>query len=68
LRFYKVTAAYSALHKNGRYVRLVYQSENHFFTPNGEQQFNILVYICGDGHFYIEREDFLATNTQSQGK
>jgi hypothetical protein len=67
LRFYKVTAAYSALHKNGRYVRLVYQSENHFFTPNGENQFNMLVYLC-DGKFYIEREDFLATNTESRGR
>lgn len=38
LRFYKVTAAYSALYKNGRYVRLVYESENGFFssqTRNG---------------------------------
>lgn len=67
LRFYKVTAAYSALHKNGRYVRLVYQSENNFFTPNGENQFNMIVYISKEGCFYIEREDFLATNTQSQG-
>ncbi len=67
LRFYKVIAAYSALHNNGRYVRLVYQSENNFFTPNGENQFNMLVYISKDGCFYIEREDFLATNTQSQG-
>lgn len=24
--------------------------------------------MCDDGKFYIEREDFLATNTQSQGK
>lgn len=68
LRFYKVIAAYSALHKNGRYVRLVYQSVNNFFTPTGENQFNILVYICDDGKFYIEREDFLATHTESQGK
>jgi len=67
LRFYKVISAYSALHNNGRYVRLVYQSENNFFTPNGENQFNILVYISKAGCFFIEREDFLATNTQSQG-
>jgi hypothetical protein len=35
LRLYTVTAAYSALHKNGRWVRLVYESQNHLFTPNG---------------------------------
>lgn len=48
-------------------MRLVYESENHFFTPIGEQQFNIVVYIC-DGRYYIDREDFLATNTYSFGK
>jgi hypothetical protein len=70
LRFYKVTAAYSALHKNGRYVRLVYESENGFFssqTREGENQFNMIVYIV-DGKFYIDRNDFHATNTYSFGK
>jgi hypothetical protein len=64
LRFYEVKAAYSILYRSGRRIRLSYESENNFFTPNGEQQFNILVYVC-DGKFYIDREDFKATNTAS---
>lgn len=67
LRFYTVKAAYSILYKSGRRIRFSYESENSFFTPNGEQQFNILVYIC-DGKFYIDREDFKATNTESSPK
>lgn len=68
LRFYNVTAAYSALHKDGRYVRLVYESSDHFFSRNGENQFNMVIYICGDGKFYIDRNDFHAVSTNSFGK
>lgn len=67
MRFYKVTAAYSSLHKSGRYVRLVYESENGFFSTRGENQFNMIVYIV-DGKFYVDRNDFHATNTYSFGK
>lgn len=44
LRLYKVVSAYSALHKAGRYVRLVYQGipENNIDAGN---QINIVVYI-----------------------
>jgi hypothetical protein len=64
LRLYTVTTAYSSLYKNGRYVRLVYELNNKALTGNGNNQFNILVYIC-DGKYYISREDFQATNTKS---
>ena len=44
LRFYKVVSAYSALHKAGRYVRLVYQGipENNIDAGN---QINIVAYV-----------------------
>lgn len=45
----------------------MYESENNLFTPKGENQFNILVYIC-DGKFYIDREDFKATSTAASPK
>jgi hypothetical protein len=64
-----VVAAYTALYKNGRYIRLVYESTNNYFnfTPGGENQFNILVYMV-DGKFYMDLNDFHATNTDSFGR
>lgn len=51
----------------GRYVRLVYESEENFFGSRaGENQFNMVVYIV-DGKFYIDRNDFHATHTYSFG-
>ncbi len=67
LRFYKVVSAYSALHMKGRFVRLVYQGipENNIDAGN---QINIVTYIDECGKYYIERNDFLATNLGSYGR
>jgi hypothetical protein len=65
MRFYQVTSAYSALHDNLVYVRLVY--ETSALSVVGVDQINIVVYQqCGQ--FYIDRNDFLATNTFSFGR
>jgi hypothetical protein len=67
LRFYKVVSAYSALHKKGRFVRLVYQGipEQNIDAGN---QINIIAYIDPSGKYYIDRNDFLATNLDSFGR
>jgi hypothetical protein len=67
LRFYKVVSAYSSLHMKGRFVRLVYQGipEQNIDAGN---QINIVVYIDECGKYYIDRNDFLATNLDSYGR
>lgn len=66
LRFYTVVAAYSALHLKGRYVRLVYQGLKEYVDPNN--QINIVIYIDECGQYFIDRNDFLATNLNSAGR
>ena len=67
MRFYKIVTAYSALHLNGRYVRLAYagiQEDN--IDPNN--QINIVIFIDKNGCFYFDRNDFHATNLNSYGR
>ena len=66
LRFYKVGAAYSALHLKGRYVRLVYNGLAGFVDP--KNQINIVIFIDECGRYFIDRNDFLATNLDSYGR
>jgi hypothetical protein len=66
LRFYNVTAAYSSLHLTGRYVRLVYQGMSEFV--DAKNQVNVVVYIDDCGRYYIDRNDFSATNLNSVGR
>lgn len=51
----------------GRFVRLVYQGipEQNIDAGN---QINIVAYIDECGKYYIERNDFLATNLGSYGR
>lgn len=62
-----MVSAYSALHKKGRFVRLVYQGipEQNIDAGN---QINIIAYIDEYGKYYIDRNDFLATNLHSFGR
>lgn len=66
LRFYKVVAAYSVLHKGGRNVRLVYQGLKDFVDPGN--QINIVIFIDECGRYFINRNDFYATNLGSFGR
>jgi hypothetical protein len=66
LRFYNVTAAYSSLHLTGRYVRLAYQGISEFV--DAKNQVNVVVYIDDCGRYYIDRNDFSATNLNSVGR
>lgn len=66
LRFYKVVAAYSALHLKGRYVRLVYQGIAAYVDPLN--QINIVIFIDECGRYFIDRNDFLATHLNSYGR
>jgi hypothetical protein len=67
LRFYDVVSAYSALHKKGRFVRLVYQGlAEHNIDP--QNQVNIICYIDPTGKYFIDRNDFLATSLGSYGR
>jgi hypothetical protein len=66
LRFYTVVSAYSALHMKGRYVRLVYQGLKEYVDPNN--QINIVIFIDECGKYFIDRNDFLATNLNSYGR
>ena len=66
LRFYNVVSAYSALHKRGRFVRLVYQGNADYV--DGGNQINIVIFIDEKGCYYINRNDFLATHLNSYGR
>ena len=66
LRFYSVVSAYSALHKRGRFVRLVYQGKEDYV--DGGNQINIVIFIDEKGCYYINRNDFLATHLNSYGR
>jgi hypothetical protein len=66
LRFYTVTAAYSALHQKGRYVRLVYQGIAAYVDP--KNQINIVIFIDESGRYFLVRNDFLATHLYSFGR
>jgi hypothetical protein len=66
LRFYKVTAAYTAIFKTGRKIRIVYQGNPDFVDRLN--QVNIVVFIDDCGRYYIDSNDFLATNLYSIGK
>ncbi len=67
MRFYKIVGAYSALHMNGRYVRLIYAGvkENNIDPDN---QINIVIFIDSRGCFFFDRNDFHATNLNSYGR
>lgn len=67
LRFYEVVSAYAALHKKGRFIRLVYQgiAENNI-DPG--QQINIVAYLDERGSYFIDRNDFHATHLNSYGR
>lgn len=66
LRFYTVISAYSALHRNGRFVRLVYQGKKEFVDAGN--QINIIIFLDPRGCHYIYRNDFLATHLNSYGR
>jgi hypothetical protein len=66
LRFYAVVAAYSSLHKQGRFVRLVYNGISTYVDP--KNQINIVIFIDQFGKYFIDRNDFLATNLDSYGR
>lgn len=66
LRFYKVTAAYTAIFKTGRKIRIVYQGNPDFVDKLN--QVNIVVFIDDCNRYYIDSNDFLATNLYSAGR
>ena len=66
LRFYKVVAAYSALHKKGRSIRLVFAGIGEFVDP--KNQINIVVFVDEFGKYFFDRNDFHATHLNSYGR
>lgn len=59
-------AAYSALHKKGRSIRLVFAGIGEFVDP--QNQINIVMFVNEFGKYYFERNDFHATHLNSYGR
>lgn len=66
IRFYTVETAYAALHKKGRFIRLVYKGIEKYV--DGGNQLNIVVYVDEKGCYFMDRNDFHATHLNSYGR
>ena len=67
LRHYEIVTAYAALHKKGRFIRLVYRGIAEQNIDPG-QQINIVAYVDERGCYFIDRNDFHATHLNSYGR
>ena len=69
LRFYNVVSAYAALHKKGRFIRLVFQGKGRDeVNVDSGNQINIIAYLDERGCYFIDRNDFHATHLNSYGR
>jgi hypothetical protein len=62
-----VQTAYAALHKKGRFIRLVFTGIQEQNIDAGNQ-INMVIYVDEKGQYYMDRNDFHATNTNSYGR
>ena len=69
LRLYDVVSAYAALHKKGRFIRLVYKGKGYDVNNvDAGNQINIVAYVDERGCYFIDRNDFHATHLNSYGR